>query len=103
MRRIVDHKNTSHHACSLDGLDAMVGIHLEVIRAHGTEIDAIIMIRRKRLPEEAKALRDAVITIKKYELIKTLLPATIVQVPSTVSDTTDSDSSAEVERFFFSS
>ena len=87
-RRIVDHRNTTHHACSLDDLDDMVAIHLEIIRTYGTEIDT--MIRPAKLSQRAKALRDAVITIQKYELIKTLLSEKRVRHPSAVSDTTDS-------------
>ena len=100
-RRIVDHRNTSQHACSLDELDDMVAMHLEIIRAYGTEIDT--MIRPAKLSQGAKALRDAVITIQKYELIRKLLSEKSVQLPSIVSDTTDSqegDDASDTEMTF---
>lgn len=100
-RRIIDHRNTSHHACSLGDLDAMVAMHLEVIRAHSTEVDT--MIRPAKLSQGAKALRDAVITIEKYEFIRKLLSEKSVQPPSIVSDTTDSqegDGASDTEMTF---
>jgi len=101
VRRIVDQRNTTHHAYSLDDLDDMVAMHLEIIRTYGTEIDT--MIRPAKLSQRAKALRDAVITIQKYELIRTLLSEKRVRLPSAVSDTTDSqevDDASDTEVFF---
>ena len=77
-KRIIDQRNMKFHPHSLDCLDAMVMESSAFIDAHTDQIEALIapshLTGASAAIPEAMILRDAVAVIRKYPLIRPLLP-----------------------------